>query len=72
MKTYTIDIEDKESLIQTLWEEIEASSSKETRFVCTPGKNEIAIFEENATTPIALINLIKVSDEYDVKRDIFN
>jgi hypothetical protein len=72
MKNYLIDIEDKESLLQTLWDEIEANSSKEVCFVCTPCKNEIAILEENATTPIARINLIKVSDEYDVKRDIFN
>ena len=72
MKTYTIDIEDKESLLQTLWEEIEINSDKEVCFVCTPNKNEIAIYEKEGANPIAKINLVKVSDEYDVKRDIFN
>ena len=72
MKKYLIDIKDRESLLQTLWEEIEACSSDNVCFVCTPNKNEISIFEENTTTPIAQINLIKVSDEYDVKRNIFN
>lgn len=72
MKIYTIDIDERESLVDTLWNEIEANSSKGVHFVCTPNKNEITIFEKNQTTPIAQINLVKVSDEYDIKRDIFN
>ena len=72
MKTYLIDIEDKESLLQTLWEEIEANSSNGTCFVCAPCKNEITILETGAENPIARINLIKISDELDIKQDIFN
>lgn len=72
MKTYNIDIDKRDSLIEALWEEIQECSGKDVCFVCTPNKNEITIFENEVATPIAKINLIKVSDEYDVKQDIFD
>lgn len=71
MKTYTIDISNRESLIDTLWNEIEANSSNEVCFVCVPGKNQIVIHEDINNAPVATINLVKVSDDYDVKRDLF-
>ena len=71
MKAYTIDINNRESLIETLWNEIEANSSKETCFVCAPNKGQIGIHEDIKNPPIAIISLVKVSDEYDVKNDIF-
>lgn len=71
MKTYLIDIKDRESLIQTLWEEIEANSSEELCFVCKPTKGQIGIHEDIKDPPIAIISLVKVSDEHDVKNDIF-
>ena len=71
MKTYTISIDNRESMIETLWNEMEANSSKEVCFVCTPGKNEIVIHDDITRAPLATINLVKVSDDYDVKRDLF-
>lgn len=71
MKTYTIDINNRESLIETLWNEIEANPSKEVCFVCAPNTRQIGIHEDIKNPPIAIISFVKVSDEYDVKNDIF-
>ena len=71
MKAYTIDINNRESLIETLWNEIEANSSKEICFVCAPNMGQIGIHEDIKNPPIAIISLVKLSDEYDVKNDIF-
>lgn len=72
MKTYTINIDNRESLIDTLWNEIEANSTnRNVCFVCSPNKGEIVVYDDIQQTPIASLKLVKIHDEYDVKRDIF-
>jgi hypothetical protein len=67
MKTYTIDIERRDSLLDTLWGNAERAS--EVSVLCKPASNQVFIIGADGKT-LAIINLVKVSDEYDVISEI--
>ena len=67
MKTYTIDIERRDSLLDTLWSNAERASG--VSVLCKPTSNQVFIIGADGKT-LAIINLIHVSDEYDVISEI--
>lgn len=69
MKNYTIDIERRDSLLDTLWSNAEETSG--VSVLCKPNSNQVFIIGADGTT-LATINLVEVSDEYDVVSEIFS
>ena len=69
MKTYNINIDRLNSVLDTLWNH--AEDAKDVSVVCHPEEKKIELFSATGLT-LATINLIEVHDEYDVVSEIFN
>ena len=69
MRTFNVDVESRDSLLESLWNEAEC---QDVLFQITliPSKGQIVVSDEEEE--VAQINLIKVADEYDIIRNLFD
>lgn len=69
MRKFNVDVEKLAALLESLWNEAECQDVQ-IQITLIPSKNQIVVADEEEE--LAQINLMKVSDEYDVVRDLFD
>lgn len=69
MRTFNVDVETLAALLETLWNEAECQDVQ-IEITLIPSKSQIVVAD--GEEELAQINLIKVVDEYDVVRDLFD
>lgn len=69
MRTFNVDVEKLDALLESLWNEAE-SQEVQIEITLIPAKKMLIVSDDEEE--LAKINLIKVSDEYDVVSDLFN
>ena len=69
MRQFNVDVEKLDALLESLWNEAECQDVQ-IKITLIPAMNKIVVADEEEE--LAQINLMKVSDEYDVVRDLFD
>lgn len=69
MRTFNVDVEKLDALLESLWNEAE-SQEVQIEITLIPAKQMLIVSDDEEE--LAKINLIKVSDEYDVVSDLFD
>ena len=69
MRTFNVDVEKLDALLESLWNEAE-SQEVQIEITLIPAKQMLIVRDDEEE--LAKINLIKVSDEYDVVSDLFD
>lgn len=69
MRQFNVDVEKLDALLESLWNEAECQDVQ-IQITLIPAMNKIVVADEEEE--LAQINLMKVSDEYDVVRDLFD
>ena len=69
MRTFNVDVEKLDALLESLWNEAE-SQEVQIEITLIPAKKMLIVSDDEEE--LAQINLIKVHDEYDVVRDLFD
>ena len=69
MRTFNVDVEKLDALLESLWSESECQDTQ-IEITLIPSKQQLIVRDEEED--LAQINLIKVHDEYDVVHNLFD